>query len=257
MIDLEEEKKVLEEKQRKRNEKKIDNFISEIEFIPSPNFSSRQKRKIDMIVIHYTGSLRINGTVSWFQNPKSKVSAHYIIGRDGRTIQTVKDEKKAWHAGVSYWENEFFMNANSIGIELVGTESSDFTEYQYNSLFILCSYLIKKWNIPLNRIVGHEDISGNKVKEIILKNNLNYSGKTDPGSKFNWVKLISKLEEIVPEDKKILSEEPILELFENDSNEIFKPQKEMESGKDVHDGTFFGIFTDLIKSFINIFKRKD
>ena len=67
---------------------------------PSPNQeSTRYGYSIEMIVMHYTASGSTAGVVSWFMNPNSKVSAHYIVGRDGEIVQVVKDECRAHHAG--------------------------------------------------------------------------------------------------------------------------------------------------------------
>jgi len=257
-LNIENAEEYLKQKRETRKEsntnQKLDDFINQIEFIPSPNFSSRNNKSIDMIVIHYTAAIRIGGTISWFENKESKVSAHYIIGRDGRTIQMVQDDKKAWHAGYSYWQNQYLLNVNSIGIELVGTKTSNFTDQQYESLFYLCAYLIKKYDISLSRIVGHEDISGEKAKPFLEKKNYPYPGKTDPGPLFSWEKLIFNLENILDDDKKILKEEPIID--EEDNEELYKPQKDIIDGKDKYDGSFIGILLDLMTSLISLLKKE-
>jgi N-acetyl-anhydromuramyl-L-alanine amidase AmpD len=67
---------------------------------PSPNQEpTRYGYPIEMVVMHYTASGSTAGTVSWFMNPDSKVSVHYIVGRDGEIVQVVKDERRAHHAG--------------------------------------------------------------------------------------------------------------------------------------------------------------
>src|SRR6188768_2384940 len=110
------------------------------DFKQSPNFKpGTPSRKISAIVIHYTGSLSMEGTVSWFLNPASKVSAHYVVGREGQVLQMVHDQDVAWHAGRSAMRPELDdrdpkkepnVNAFSIGIELVGTHDSGFTDRQ-------------------------------------------------------------------------------------------------------------------------------
>lgn len=89
-----------------------------MKFIPSPHYNNRPEA-IDTIVIHYTSGGTLKGSVAWFGNPKSKVSAHYIIGIDGKVIQMVKDENRAWHAGESSLYGAHNVNDFSIGIELV------------------------------------------------------------------------------------------------------------------------------------------
>ncbi len=96
--------------------------LNDIEFVPAAvgNYSSRPRGiVIDTIVIHYTANGSIEDTIAWFQNPVNKVSAHYVIGLDGRIVRMVQDAKKAYHAGVSQWNGRTGVNEFSIGIELV------------------------------------------------------------------------------------------------------------------------------------------
>lgn len=94
-----------------------------IDFVASPHFSSRGKNEIEGAVIHYTAGGRASGTVSWFANPVSKVSAHFVISRTGRVIQMVDCRRAAWHAGASEMmvrDGEMRSNANlfTLGVEL-------------------------------------------------------------------------------------------------------------------------------------------
>lgn len=151
----------------------------------SPN-RSRRSKPISAIVIHYTGSLSIDGTVNWFLKPESRVSAHYVVGRDGRVIQMVPDEDVAWHAGRSAMRpnlpngdplQEPNVNSFSIGIELVGTADSGFTDRQLASLYALIETLVARYKIPPERVVGHCHIAPGR--------------KIDPdgyGQQFNWAK---------------------------------------------------------------------
>lgn len=88
-----------------------------VSFIKTPNYST------DILpiylIIHYTAGITAEGTVSWFQNPDAKASAHLIIDRKGSIIQMVPFNRCAWHAGKSKWGNLDGMNQYSIGIELV------------------------------------------------------------------------------------------------------------------------------------------
>lgn len=140
------------------------------EFIQSPNCKRQPGRKITALVIHYTGSLSIYGTIDWFKRTESKVSAHYVVGTDGRVVQMVAEEDVAWHAGRSAmrpWETppgEPNVNAFSIGIELVGTPDSGFTDRQLASLYTLIEILVGKYRIPPERVVGHAHIApGRKI----------------------------------------------------------------------------------------------
>ena len=128
-------------------------------FTPSPNFTPSRRQPIDLIVLHYTGSLSLAGTVAWFQNPASQVSAHYVVDRDGTVVSMVHVADVAWHAGrEATWQGQGFVNSRSIGIELVGTESSGFTPEQVGALWVLLVDLIRAYLIRPDRVVGHHDV---------------------------------------------------------------------------------------------------
>ena len=141
-----------------------------IEFLPSPNFRPGRRKPISAIVVHYTASLSIEGTLGWFQRKDSGVSAHYVIGRDGRVVQMVREEDVAWHAGRSAMvphetpPRETNVNEFSVGIELVGTPDSGFTDRQLASLYEVLARTVAKYHIPPERVVGHLHISpGRKI----------------------------------------------------------------------------------------------
>lgn len=110
-------------------------------------------RTIERIVIHITdGGANINGPVSWFQNPQAKVSAHYVIGRDGEIVQMVRHNDVAWHAGSA--------NGNSIGIEHVAnTRGLQPTAAQFAASAALVGWLCERYGIPADRqhIQGHAE----------------------------------------------------------------------------------------------------
>ena len=112
-------------------------------------------------------------------DPRSKVSAHYTVGRDGRVYAHVPEDLRAWHAGVSYWAGESNVNARSIGIELVnpGHEFGyePFAETQISALIDLCAGIFARHAIPARRVVGHSDVAPAR--------------KEDPGELFPWKSL--------------------------------------------------------------------
>jgi hypothetical protein len=116
--------------------------------------SNRGAAKIDFIVIHIAqGSY--SGTISWFQNPRSNVSAHYVVGRGGQIAQCVRNEDVAWHAG--NWR----FNAKSIGIEHAGYASHRWTRRQYRASARLSARLCKRYNIPVDHhIINHRSVPG-------------------------------------------------------------------------------------------------
>jgi len=101
---------------------KINNFRlfqdddTPIPFIPSPNIAGKQTP--DMLIIHYTAGANEAGAIAWMTNPKSQVSSHILIGKDGAITQLVPFNRIAWHAGPSAWKGRTDLNRYAIGIEL-------------------------------------------------------------------------------------------------------------------------------------------
>lgn len=129
-------------------------------FIPSPHFSRRTK-PITAIVLHYTGSLSLDRTLEWFQTADARDSAHYVIGREGRVVQMVRDNAVAWHCGKSQMPGTGETNVNyiSLGIELVGCADSGFTDRQLASCYALLERLVVEYRIPPERVVGHRHVA--------------------------------------------------------------------------------------------------
>jgi len=142
---------------------------------PSPNFDARRAPP-DMIVLHYTGMPSGAEALARMRDPLAKVSAHYLIEEDGRVFSLVAEERRAWHAGVSFWKDERDVNAVSIGIELVNPGHEwgyrAFPDAQIEVLIALLDEVRGRWTIPDGRILGHSDVAPER--------------KTDPGELFPW-----------------------------------------------------------------------
>ncbi len=143
----------------------------------SPNHDARPEgTRIDILVLHYTGMKTADEALARLTSPEAKVSAHYTIGRDGRVFAHVPEERRAWHAGVSYWAGERNVNARSIGIELVnpGHEFGyvPFADEQIGALIDLSRGILSRHPIPAQRVIGHSDVAPAR--------------KTDPGELFPW-----------------------------------------------------------------------
>jgi len=123
-------------------------------FIESPNYSSRNGAGIDMIVLHCTTSAAVEGTISWFLDRKSRVSAHYLVDKNGDIYQMVRDECSAWHAKA--------MNARSIGIEHVGAATDRLTDAQSMASAHLVRWLSAEYGIPVANVLGHRFAPGNE-----------------------------------------------------------------------------------------------
>jgi AmpD protein len=106
-----------------------------------------------------------------------KVSAHFLIRRDGELVQFVPVERRAWHAGVSSWRGRSRCNDFSVGIELEGTDDTPFEEPQYRRLSTLLGDLCR--SVPLKDIATHSDVAPGR--------------KTDPGARFDWDRLLLDL----------------------------------------------------------------
>lgn len=174
-------------------------FAENVQYIASPNFDARscdstpqQSAGISLIVIHNIslppGEYGGNGIIELFTNQLNpdahpyyaqiyamKVSAHFLIRRDGSLIQFVSCLDRAWHAGISSWQGRERCNDFSVGIELEGTDHEAFTAEQYQTLNDLINGIKNAY--PINAIVGHSDIAPGR--------------KTDPGPYFDWQRLIT------------------------------------------------------------------
>jgi N-acetyl-anhydromuramyl-L-alanine amidase AmpD len=151
----------------------------------SCNYTLGRTMAVTHVTIH-TAEGSYAGTISWFQNCSAQVSAHYVVGREGQVLQMVHDQDVAWHAGRSAMRPELpdgdpkkepNVNAFSIGIELVGTHDSGFTDKQLATLYSLLEVLVTRYRITPERVVGHCQIAPGR--------------KTDPDGynhQFNWAK---------------------------------------------------------------------
>lgn len=163
-------------------------WLSGVRRVVSPNFDTRPARMpVSLLVIHsislppdefggpgvrqlFTNTLDCNAHPYYEQLQGLRVSAHFLIGRDGRITQFVPCGKRAWHAGVSVWRGRERCNDYSIGIELEGCDSLPFEQAQYAALSRLTRRLLRRY--PILDIVGHVDVAPGR--------------KTDPGPNFDW-----------------------------------------------------------------------
>ncbi len=153
-----------------------------INYSPNFNIKKRKKNSVRFLIFHYTGMRNEKDAIDRLTNIQSEVSTHYFISKKGRIITMVPDLYIAWHAGISAWKSYKLLNSNSIGIEISnpGHEFGykKFSKKQINSLVKLCRFLIKKYKIKKENILGHSDIAPKRKK--------------DPGEKFPWKFLASK-----------------------------------------------------------------
>lgn len=147
---------------------------------PSPNFDARPgDGRVDMLILHYTGMRSAQEALDRLCDPAAKVSAHYLIDEDGSVTRLVAEEKRAWHAGISFWRGRSDINAASIGIELVnpGHEFGyrRFPDAQMAALEELARGILQRHPIPPRHVIGHSDVAPLR--------------KQDPGELFDWPRL--------------------------------------------------------------------
>lgn len=134
-------------------------------------------RKPNFVVIHHTAQNACDQTLKTFTLERTKVSAHYVICKDGTVHHMLNDYMRAWHGGVGSWGNNTELNSSSIGIELDNNGFEPFEPAQMQSLLKLLGQLKNKYQIPVDHFIGHSDIAPRR--------------KVDPNIYFPW-KLLSE-----------------------------------------------------------------
>ncbi|MCX7157071.1 MAG: N-acetylmuramoyl-L-alanine amidase [Rhodocyclales bacterium] len=138
----------------------------------SPNFDQRRP---NFVILHQTTNDNAATALATLTDPQRKVSAHYLIGRDGAVLQLVDENSRAWHAGESWWGGMTDLNSASIGIELDNTGDELFAEAQIVALLALLDDLRTRYRIPAANILAHGDVAPAR--------------KVDPSRLFPWQRL--------------------------------------------------------------------
>ncbi len=145
---------------------------------PSPNFDARTAPP-DVVVLHYTGMQTGEAALARLRDYAAEVSAHYLVEEDGRVFRLVPEERRAWHAGVSFWKGRQNLNGVSIGIEIVNPGHDfgyrPFPEAQVQAVTALVADIRTRWMVRDADIVGHSDVAPDR--------------KQDPGELFPWRRL--------------------------------------------------------------------
>lgn len=166
---------------------------------PSPNLDERPGAvPIDMLVMHYTGMETAAAALARLCDPRSKVSAHYMIDEDGSVYRLVPERLRAWHAGVSAWRGWTDINARSIGIELVNPGHAfgyrAFPDVQMAATVELSREIVARYAIPVRNVVAHSDVAPGR--------------KMDPGELFDWTQLAAAGVGLWPKDSQICIMDP-------------------------------------------------
>ena len=141
----------------------------------SPNFDDRRP---NFVILHYTSSADAERALRTLTDPASKVSAHYLIARDGRIYALVDERVRSWHAGVSSWGGHRDVNSAAIGIELDNDGKEAFAEPLIDRLYALLADLKARYSIPTANFIGHSDVAPRR--------------KVDPGRLFPWRELAAR-----------------------------------------------------------------
>lgn len=166
----------------------VSGILSGAQQVPSPNFDERSEQAaVTLLVVHnislppgqfggegiiglFTNTLDF-GAHPYYENLRGlKISAHFLVRRDGSLVQFVACSKRAWHAGDSNWRAHRCCNDYSIGVELEGVDDQAYADPQYERLAELAAVLRRRY--PVIDVVGHADIAPGR--------------KTDPGPAFDW-----------------------------------------------------------------------
>lgn len=143
---------------------------------PSPNFGPRRDgASVRLVLIHYTAMESAEAALERLCDPEAEVSAHYLIGRDGRLYGLVDEAMRAWHAGTGAWGEIEDVNSASIGIELDNDGASPFSEPMMATLEILLDDLLERYGLGPEAVLAHSDTAPGR--------------KIDPGPRFDWARL--------------------------------------------------------------------
>jgi N-acetylmuramoyl-L-alanine amidase len=133
--------------------------------VSTPNKGSKVIIPEAVVLHHSDGSYR--GGVEWIANPASKVSYHVLIARDGRRTVFCNDTDRAWHAGKSNWHGRPDLNSWSLGVAWEGNTYSDpLGEAAMNSALEYLAPRMKKWNIPMNLVLTHQQVAPTRKTDI-------------------------------------------------------------------------------------------
>ena len=166
----------------------------------SPNYNSRNKSNIQLIIIHYTALRNTKEAITHLCAKEKKVSAHYLISQNGVIYNLVNEKFRAWHAGQSFWQDIVDINSFSIGIELdynPNGKNNKFTSKMISSLKKLILKIKDKYRINKKNVLAHSDIAPFRKK--------------DPGKYFPWTllkndKIILNFKNITKKDSKIIED---------------------------------------------------
>ena len=144
--------------------------MAKTDWVLSPNHNDRKSR-IRLIVLHCDASPREEATLSWLANPASKVSYHALIHRDGWVTRILPDDKRAWHAGKSKWQDITDVNGASLGLAFANRHDGKepLTSAQLDIAQAVVQYWRQRYDIEA--VVGHRDVAPSRKTDPYLAPN--------------------------------------------------------------------------------------
>jgi N-acetylmuramoyl-L-alanine amidase len=139
---------------------------------PSPNFNDRKGQSVLFLVIHDTAMPTAEDALKRLTDPTTEVSSHYVIDEQGKIYRLVAEDKRAWHAGVSFWDGKTDLNTTSIGVEIVNKGDAPYPQAQMDAVIALSRDIVARNKIRAFYVVAHSDIAPDR--------------KQDPGELFSW-----------------------------------------------------------------------
>ncbi|MEO8714830.1 MAG: N-acetylmuramoyl-L-alanine amidase, partial [Acetobacteraceae bacterium] len=145
--------------------------------LPSPNHDARPAGvPIDTLILHYTGMKSAQAALDRLRDREAKVSSHYVVDEDAALFRLVPENRRAAHAGVSFWRGHTRLNDRSIGIEIVNPGHEwgyrDFPVLQLAAVCDLCLEIMSRHPIQQRNVIAHSDVAPDR--------------KEDPGERFDW-----------------------------------------------------------------------
>ena len=143
------------------------------------NYNKGRNQSIQYIVVHYTANNgdRAQGNGNYFSQPNRNASAHYFVD-ENEIVQSVKDNDTAWHCGAKSYKHPKCRNDNSIGVEMC-SEKDDKGQYYINeqtqnTAIKLIKVLMEKYNIPIENVLRHYDVTGKMCPEPFVRNQIQW-----------------------------------------------------------------------------------
>ena len=143
------------------------------------NYDKVREQAIQYIVVHYTANNgdRAQGNGNYFSQPNRNASAHYFVD-ENEIIQSVKDSDMAWHCGAKSYKHSKCRNDNSIGIEMCSKKDDKgqyyINEQTQNTAIKLIKVLMEKYNIPIENVLRHYDVTGKMCPEPFVRNQIQW-----------------------------------------------------------------------------------